>query len=339
MKVSVCITTYNVAPYIATTIDSVLAQQTQYSFEICISDDLSTDNTREILEEYQRKHPDIIRLNLPETHRDVCKNNYDLIMMARGEYIAWLDGDDYWITTDKIEKQVKILDDNLEYSSVRTNWRNHFVDEDRYEDRIVDDHEFDTNDWSKAKSPLDLLFKDYFSNKPFRYVKWDRYSAMLCRRAILVDSLDKNKDLLLNSDHTRCNDLAITAILINAGPQYLLEEITTMYLVRSNSLCRSTDYKINTYKVFADLAIRSSIMRIFHVSPEIRDHQCNTLTKQILRYADKSRDREIVARAMEVAKRDGWVLNRRNRLYASRATAKNIFSRAIYKILLFINKL
>ena len=125
IKVSVCITTYNLEKYIAQTIDSVLKQKTSFDFEILIGDDCSQDRTRDILHEYQNRYPDKIRLNLQEKNVGVNKQDYDLINMAQGEYIAWLDGDDWWITDDKLEKEARILDAHPEFSCVHTAWRDY----------------------------------------------------------------------------------------------------------------------------------------------------------------------------------------------------------------------
>ena len=58
--VSICCTTYNHEKYIAQTLDSFLNQKTEYSYEILIHDDASTDNTQAIIKEYAEKYPDLI---------------------------------------------------------------------------------------------------------------------------------------------------------------------------------------------------------------------------------------------------------------------------------------
>ncbi len=60
--VSISMLTYNHAPFIAQAIEGVLQQQTNFPFELVIGEDCSTDNTREIVYEYHKKHPDIIRV-------------------------------------------------------------------------------------------------------------------------------------------------------------------------------------------------------------------------------------------------------------------------------------
>ncbi|HIF9078778.1 TPA: glycosyltransferase [Photobacterium damselae] len=106
----VCIT-FNQSGYIRDAIDGFLAQKTDYRFEIVIHDDVSTDGTRDILLEYKRKYPSIIKLILQD------KNQFQLgfkiipiaISHSCGDYIALCEGDDYWIRSDKIDNQYKTL--------------------------------------------------------------------------------------------------------------------------------------------------------------------------------------------------------------------------------------
>ncbi len=117
-KVSVSIITYNHRDYISQAIDSVLAQQVDFAYEIIIGDDYSTDGTREILLSYQQQHPDIIQLVLhPRRYAGVPGrlNNITNLYACRGRYVAMLDGDDYWISHDKLQRQVDFLEQHPEY--------------------------------------------------------------------------------------------------------------------------------------------------------------------------------------------------------------------------------
>lgn len=112
-KVSVSILTYNQEDLIAQAIDSVLMQEIDFAIEIHIGDDFSTDGTRAILEDYRRRHPDRIFLNLqPERPNGIVGrlNNMTNLSSCRGQYIAMLDGDDYWTDPTKLQRQVNILD-------------------------------------------------------------------------------------------------------------------------------------------------------------------------------------------------------------------------------------
>jgi len=109
----ICIT-FNQEAYIAEAIDSMLAQQTEYKFEIVIHDDCSTDKTRAILVEYQQQFPNIIKLVLQETNQySLGKRIIPLAVAAStGELLAICEGDDFWINQDKLQKQITILNSN-----------------------------------------------------------------------------------------------------------------------------------------------------------------------------------------------------------------------------------
>lgn len=114
MKLSVSLVTYQEEAYIAQTMDSILAQETDFDFEIIVGDDASTDGTRAILKRYRDKHPDKVRLLLPEkNYGDFGLSNFmSTLEQCSGEYIAFLDGDDYWTDNSKLQRQVEFLDSN-----------------------------------------------------------------------------------------------------------------------------------------------------------------------------------------------------------------------------------
>lgn len=113
--VSVCLITYNHVAYIRQAIESVLAQNVDFTWEIIIADDYSVDGTREIILDYSTKHPHLIKLKLQERNVGPAQNFVDLLTSASGKYIAYLECDDYWITRSKLSQQVEFLEHNIEY--------------------------------------------------------------------------------------------------------------------------------------------------------------------------------------------------------------------------------
>lgn len=118
VMVSVCIITYNHEKYIGECLDSVLSQKTSYDFRILLGEDNSSDQTRQICIEYAEKYPEKIQLYL---HNDGNRirvngnktgrfNNLYNLSQASGKYIAFCDGDDYWIDPLKLQKQVDFLE-------------------------------------------------------------------------------------------------------------------------------------------------------------------------------------------------------------------------------------
>lgn len=114
--VSVAVITYNQENFISQTIEGILMQKTTFPFEILISDDCSTDNTRNICLEYKQKYPDFIRLHLPEKNMGSMPNFMYTLGVCTGKYVALCEGDDYWIDENKLQKQVDFLEQNPEFS-------------------------------------------------------------------------------------------------------------------------------------------------------------------------------------------------------------------------------
>src|SRR5436190_4362149 len=131
MKVSVLVTTYNHEKYIAQSLDSVLMQETNFDFEIVIFEDCSTDATRGIVIAYQKRYPGKIRLRLPD--RNQCSNKpfAEEFEAAPSPFIAIMDGDDYWTSPRKLQKQVEFLDAHPECALCFHNALRIYEDEDR----------------------------------------------------------------------------------------------------------------------------------------------------------------------------------------------------------------
>ena len=113
--VSIICNTYNHEKYIAQALDGFLMQKTNFKYEILIHDDASTDNTAMIIRKYQKLHPDVIK-PIYQSENKYSKNiniNYNYqYPRAQGEYIAFCEGDDYWIDENKLQTQVDLLESN-----------------------------------------------------------------------------------------------------------------------------------------------------------------------------------------------------------------------------------
>ena len=117
-KVSVLIITYNQKNFIRQAIDSVLAQKTSFPIEILVGDDFSTDGTRDIIQAYERQYPGLV-IGVLHPH-NMGKNGginfLETLRLAKGEYYALIDGDDYLTDPLKIQKQADLLDAHPDYS-------------------------------------------------------------------------------------------------------------------------------------------------------------------------------------------------------------------------------
>lgn len=116
--VSVLVTTYNHKDYISKCLESILMQKTDFPVELVIGEDCSTDGTREIVEEYKKNYPDVIRLITSEDNIGPVKNGLRGIKACSGKYLSVCDGDDFWNDKHKLQKQIDFLEKNKEYGMV-----------------------------------------------------------------------------------------------------------------------------------------------------------------------------------------------------------------------------
>lgn len=118
--VSICCITYNHAQFIRKCLDGFLMQKTDFPIEILIHDDCSTDGTTEIVREYEAKYPDLIFPLYEEENQyqqgKAAEIDFYNYRRARGKYIAYCEGDDYWTDPLKLQKQVDFMEANPEYS-------------------------------------------------------------------------------------------------------------------------------------------------------------------------------------------------------------------------------
>lgn len=138
-KVSVSMITYNHEKFIAQAIDSVLAQKTSFDYEIVIGEDDSSDRTREIVKAYKAEYPEKIRLFLNDRKnviyidgRPTGRWNFvNNLKQVHGHYVALLEGDDYWTSPYKLQRQVDFLDSHPNCAICFHAVRNLYEDENR----------------------------------------------------------------------------------------------------------------------------------------------------------------------------------------------------------------
>lgn len=257
MKVSVSIVTYNHAKFVRQTLDSVLSQQTNFDFEVIVGDDLSKDNTREILLEYQARYPDKIRLLLHPTNmgNNGMHNALSTFEAARGEYIAQMDGDDYWISPHKLQKQVEMLDGHPEYSACFTNAR--IVYEDEHYDPVLL-----VTDKKPAYTVDDLIGEDE--------IFFMATSSIMFRK----NAIPKYPEWYYQS---QSGDIPRNILLAKVGPIGYIDEIMSVY--RKNRAGAS--YADNVFdKKFLD----NRILMYSNINRELDYKYDKLLRKNIARY-------------------------------------------------------
>ncbi len=209
-KLSVCIVTYNQENFISQTLDSVLSQKTNFPYEVIIGDDGSTDNTPKVILEYKEKYPEIVKPILKEKNLLLQgKNNYlETVEKCSGEYIAYLDGDDFWCDENKLQKQVDFLDNNPDYSLVGHDFYVIKQEEDykifhkRNEEHFADEKykDYRTFDLNNLFDPFLLIsLSVVYRRELFDIEKYKKYKLKYFKDIVLfVDLLLKGKGAILN---------------------------------------------------------------------------------------------------------------------------------------------
>lgn len=193
--VSICCITYNHAPFIRKALDGFLMQQAPSCVpqgakmsdwcEILIHDDCSTDGTTEIIKEYATKYPDLI-FPLYEEENQYSKGvkvdfyNYD---RAKGKYIAYCEGDDYWTDPNKLQKQVDFMEKHLEYSVCFHCFKNYIMDKGIYIEntqptQLIKQHgAIDGMDID-----MDTYFRGWFTQPLTMLYRVSMYDSEICKK-------------------------------------------------------------------------------------------------------------------------------------------------------------
>lgn len=166
--VSICCIAYNQAPFIRECLDGFLMQETDFAFEVLIHDDASTDGTTEIIKEYEKKYPNIIK-PIYETENQWQKGRIGSVVFnfprIEGKYVALCEGDDYWTDPLKLQKQVDFLDTHKAYSLVFHPVHVFF------ENNEQNDEIFPTTSNAKYFTIKNLLRKNYIQTNSVMYRK------------------------------------------------------------------------------------------------------------------------------------------------------------------------
>ena len=115
-KLSVLVLTHNHEAFIGQALDSVVMQETTFAYEIIVGEDGSTDQTRAIVEDYHRRYPELIRPVYQAGNAGVGANLRASFQACQGQYLAVLEGDDYWTSPHKLQTQADWLDAHPAYA-------------------------------------------------------------------------------------------------------------------------------------------------------------------------------------------------------------------------------
>ena len=208
MKVSIIVLSYNHALYIGETLQSLIDQNVEFEYEILVGDDCSSDNSRTIISQYYERFPEKIRKIFPETNLGPNANYLNCFKSTKGKYIAFCEGDDYWIDDNKLQKQVDFLEQNSQYGGVSTNSRWFFQNGNTFKDIVLDEGEIRFEDLCKSNN---INSQTNMYNKE------------------LIKDLDWMK-------HLKIGDWALHLLITSQKPHYRLPDITSVYRVHNQGM-------------------------------------------------------------------------------------------------------
>lgn len=209
-------------------------QKTTFKYEVLIHDDASTDNTADIIREFEAKYPDIIKpiYQTENQYKKGKRMSYEYqLPRARGKYIAMCEGDDYWTDPYKLQKQVSFLESHPDYGFIGSGFV-HIVENGggwRVESNIERLNEMEV--WRRKtlyKEPAEREGNIILFGNVFEYAKCDT----ICQTVSLV----YRKDVVGELHAKSVGDITLQAILAHNSKYAYLDEETCVYRIQKNSL-------------------------------------------------------------------------------------------------------
>lgn len=257
-EVSVIVVTYNQEGTIARALDSILAQECDFDFEIIVGEDGSSDGTREICRDYALRYPERIRL-LPEaSNKGVVDNYFDCLAVCRGQFVADCAGDDYWPCQERMQSQRDFLRSNPSDVAVMSDWR------------IVE------NGASVLSSQTERYRKYACRSEGGEMMRrvmgavndFPLLSAMMFRRGVLKDVMACRGEDSVRRREWGCEDLPVIVALASRGPFGYFPVEATAYVVGDATVSNSRsegalfDFYVKAATCLVDL------IRIYSVDPD-----------------------------------------------------------------------
>ncbi len=266
-KVSVMVICYNQEKYIRKCLESILSQKTHFPFEIVVGDDASSDNSYEIIKDLKQKFPSIIKLINEKNHVGYVPNYMRTLKYCQGEFLAFCDGDDYWIDENKLEDQELFLLKNLDYGLV-------------YSDYI----QYNENTKTLIKNYLACnKFKSIEGFQPEKFVRGDN-QIMSLTTCVRTSLLGADFFRIMNDKNLYITDFPTWLWIGLKSKVHFEPKMTAVYRVHKNSITNSHT-KENAW-IFhrSHLYIRKKILGFLnYVSPNWKLIDCQIQRELMLK--------------------------------------------------------
>ena len=231
---------YNQATTVAKAIESVVAQQCSVPFELIIADDFSTDGTREILNEYLNRYPNIIRLIENPSNFGLITNYYNAVKTAKGDYLCDLGGDDIWVDTRKLQSQYEVLENNDDVALVHTDWAFYnFANNSMQSPWHSSRYPYPTSAEANQLTPMLIAHPSPTAIH--------MSTAMYRRRDF--ETLYEEYPVAFNNKEFVVEDLQLIVLLSTMGRVVFINRITLYYGVTGKNMTSQTD-AVSTFDVY-----------------------------------------------------------------------------------------
>ena len=230
-RVTVLMTAYNHERYVREAIESILAQQCDFPYEILIGEDVSTDATGAICREMQQLHPDRIRLVVSDHNVGAMGNNSRLYLRIRGKYLAICEGDDCWTDPRKLQKQVDYLEAHPDCGLVCTDFDRYYERDGVREPSYLANKKWAQQVVDDPRRQAGLVLAHWF------YAR----TCTVCYRTAWVLEAWASDPVLVYSTRFRLGDVSTTFLLALKGKVHFMPESTALYRELRESAGNSTD--------------------------------------------------------------------------------------------------
>lgn len=223
--VSVLMITYNHAAYLAEAIRGVVEQECDFPFELVIGEDASTDDTLSVAIEYQKRFPKIIRIVHSTANVGMNENGKRVFDLARGKYVSFCEGDDFWCAPDKLARQVELIERDERVGIVHSDWTRTRL--------IRGEWVHDSRKSVHRRVPPRLLEGDLFPT--WHFPKILRTCTVLLRR----DTFQALAQSGLAKSEYRFGDCVLNAFVTSQFRVAYLPKVTAVYRISPDSALRS----------------------------------------------------------------------------------------------------
>ncbi len=293
-EVSVIVVTYNQERTIARALDSILAQQCDFDFEIIVGEDGSSDRTLEICRDYALRYPERIRLLPQVPNKGIVDNYFDCLEACRGEFVADCAGDDYWPCQDRMQSQLDFLRSNPSDVAVMSDWR---IVENGVP--VLSSQTERYRKYACRSEGSEMMRRVLGAVNDFPLL-----SAMMFRRGVINDVMACRGVDSVRRREWGCEDLPVIVALASRGPFGYLPVEASAYVVGDSTVSNNrSDGALFDFYVKATTCL-VDLIRIYSVDPDSVRENLDSKIRYLAGLASSAFTSERYARLRSLA--DEW---------------------------------